>query len=373
LFGLGVVDSTRVLASFAARRLFPKHPEASFEDWVANRFGQRLYEIFFKTYTEKVWGVPCTALSADWAAQRIRNLSLGRALLDALKIRRKGTVASLIEEFRYPRFGPGQMYNALAQEAERLGATVCLRHEAAQIRHAGSRITHIILTSDLRSHEVAAGNLISSMPITDLVLRLKPEPPAEVLLAARCLRYRSIITVNLIVDVPAVLPDTWVYLHSPEVRAGRMQLYKNWSPAMVPDSSKSIIGFEYFCREGDELWNAPETALHEIAKSDLCTLRLVDPAMILESFVARYPKAYPVYDDGYRTHLDIIRRYLGCFKNLVCVGRYGQFRYNNMDHSIITGLLGVRRLLGEPVDPWAVNEDAEYHEELGRRASTAGA
>ena len=363
LMGLGPVTSAAALGSFALRKICPKRPEASFEDWVSNRFGRKMYEIFFKTYTEKVWGIPCTELSADWAAQRIRNLSLGRAVLNALGIGRGRKVASLIEEFDYPRYGPGQMYEAMATQATAAGGQLRPDHEVVAVRCGDRAVEAVTVRCGEQTEQIPVRNLISSMPLTDLVLALAPAPQPEVLRAARALRYRSILTVNVIVRAGEVLPDTWVYLHSPKVRAGRLQLYKNWSPDMVPDPEMSILGLEYFCWEGDELWQKPEDELFEIAAKDLAEIDVIDPGQIEDHFVVRYAKAYPVYEGDYQRRLRTIRQCLGRLENLVCVGRYGQFRYNNMDHSIMSALVGVRRLLGEPVDPWAVNEEAEYLEE----------
>ena len=370
LAGLGPVTGARILGSFARHRLFPKRPEDSFERWVSNRFGAVLYSIFFKTYTEKVWGIPGSQISADWAAHRIRNLSLGRVLLNALGVGAGHKAASLIEQFHYPRYGPGQMYEAMAAKAAQRGASIMLRHEAIRVRHSDGRVVGIVAKSDQGEVEFPARNLVSSMPLSELVLRLSPEAPPDVQAAARSLRYRSIITVNLVLRQERIVPDTWVYLHAPEVRAGRIQLYKNWSPEMVPDPAMSTIGFEYFVWEGDSTWNLPEADLRDLAMTDLRVLGLGDPSAVEDAFVVRYADAYPVYDLSYRSPLRVIRDYLGRFSNLACVGRYGQFRYNNMDHSIMTALLGVRRLLGENVDPWSVNADAEYLEEKSSDTST---
>jgi protoporphyrinogen oxidase len=363
LVKLGVSETAHALGSFAKRQIWPRRPERSFEDWVSNRFGDHLYRIFFKTYTEKVWGIACTDLSADWAAQRIRNLNLGRAMLNAIGVARGRNVASLIEEFDYPRYGPGQLYENAAQQATAMGAEFHLRHEIVRVNHDGSRVTSLGVLDGGRLLEVPVSHLISSMPLTDLIGRLAPAPPEMVVQASRALRYRSIITVNLVIHQADVLPDTWVYLHSPEIRAGRLQLYKNWSPYMVPDPATSVVGLEYFTWEESAPWTLSDTALLEMAQQDMAALNLVAPGSVAGGFVVRYSKAYPVYEGDYATRVSAIREYLARFANLVCVGRYGQFRYNNMDHSIMTAFLGVRRLLGEPVDPWAVNEDAQYLEE----------
>ena len=365
LRNLGPLASAGVLASFAKRRLLPRRPEASFADWVANRFGDRLFSMFFRAYTEKVWGTPCEAISADWAAQRIRALSLGRAALDALGLRRGRRAASLIEEFDYPRLGAGQMYETMMRRAEGMGATLHLRHEVVEVLHDGRAVTHLRVCHAGQSALVPADGVISSMPLTELVLRLRPPAPDAVLAAARSLRHRAILVANLLVRARDVLPDTWVYLHSPEIRAGRLQLPANWSPHLVPDGEMSSLSLEYFAWEGDELWSRPDAELLEMARADLRALGRAAPRRVEDGFVVRCPRAYPVYDAGYRAKVRAIREHLEGLANLVCAGRYGQFRYNNMDHSILTGLLAVRRLLGERVDPWSVNEEAEYHEPQG--------
>ncbi len=330
---------------------------------MSNRFGDNLYRIFFKTYTEKVWGIPCQELSADWAAQRIRNLNLGRALLNAIGIHGSGKVASLIDEFDYPRHGPGQMYEQMAQKAAALGIEIRLRSRVVQVEHRDGRVRSATVSEPSGTRTLPVNNLISSMPLSELVLALEPPPPPEVRTAANGLRYRSILTVNLLVRKENIAPDTWIYIHSPDVRAGRLQLYKNWSPNMVPNAQWSSLGLEYFAFEDDAFWTLPDEQLVEIARQDLGRLRIVDLSRVDGGFVVRYSKAYPIYDAGYRDRLKTIRGFLDPLVNLAPVGRYGQFRYNNMDHSIMTALLAVRRLQGEHVDPWQVNEEAEYHEE----------
>ena len=371
LMGLGPWTSAVAIGSFLKRKLFPRKPETNFEDWVSNRFGDSLYGIFFKTYTEKVWGIPCRTISADWAAQRIRNLDLGRAVLSALGIGRDRKIASLIDEFDYPRHGPGQMYEQMAAKAVGLGAELRLQSRVVALGHRGGRIESATVAEPSGTSTLPVENLISSMPLSELVLALDPPPAAEVVAAARGLRYRSILTVNLLVRQAEVVPDTWIYIHSPEIRAGRLQLYKNWSPDMVPDAAWSSLGLEYFAFEGDEFWSLPDEQLVEIARGDLARLGVVDARKVEDGFVFRYPKAYPIYDEGYRDRVAKVRRFLATLSNAAPVGRYGQFRYNNMDHSILTALLGVRKLLGEDVDPWQVNEEAEYHEERSESSDDA--
>ncbi len=362
LAGLGLADSLRVALSYAGARLRPQRPEDDFAAWVSNRFGPVLFRIFFQTYTEKVWGLPCSRISADWAAQRIRNLSLGRALLDSLGLGRDRRVASLIPRFHYPRYGPGQMYEALARNVAARGVDLRLGHRVTAVHHDRGRLTAVTARGPAGDVRLPALHCFSSMPLTELAAALRPAPPDAVLDAARALRYRSFLTVNLLLDAPAPLPDNWIYLHDPQVAAGRLQLYQNWSPHMVPPGRGSL-SFEYFCFPGDHLWTAPDHHLVRLAAADLQRLRLPFAPRIADALVLRYPLAYPLYDSGYQQRLAVLRDWLAGFPNLHCIGRYGQFRYNNMDHSILTGLLAVRRLLGHPVDPWAVNADGDYLEE----------
>ena len=362
LLGLGPMESLRILYSYLKSHLFPIKPELTFENWVSNRFGQVLYNIFFKTYTEKVWGIPCTTLSADWAAQRIRNLSLGRALLNAVGVSNGGKVASLIDNFHYPRLGPGQMYETMAGQVTAKGGQVRLGQNVVEIHHERDRVKGIFSVTGEGGHLIPCSHCFSSMPITELVQKMRPRPPDTVMAAAFSLRYRSLITVNLLFHNSTTLPDNWIYLHSPEVRAGRLQLYRNWSPAMVPSGNNSSIGFEYFCSEGDQLWHASDADLIQQAICDLSHLGFYSEHDVRDGFVVRYAKAYPVYEDGYDRHISTIRAWLSQFSNLYCIGRYGQFRYNNMDHSMMTGILAARRMMGMDVDPWSVNAEGEYLE-----------
>jgi protoporphyrinogen oxidase len=362
LLGLGPRESLNILASYLKSHIFPVRPEVTFEDWVSNRFGKELFSIFFKTYTEKVWGIPCTTLSADWAAQRIRNLSLGRALMHAVGLRNGGQVTSLIDTFHYPRLGPGQMYEAMAGQIAARGGEVRLGQQVAEIHHEQNLIKALISVAGDGGHMVPCSHCFSSMPITELVQKMRPRAPESVMTAAASLGYRSIITVNLLFRKATTLPDNWIYLHSPEIKAGRLQLYTNWSPDMVPAGNYSSIGFEYFCTEGDELWRASDAELIRLATSDLSHLGFYAERDIDDAFVVRYAKAYPVYEDGYLEHVAVLRRWLAQFSNLYCIGRYGQFRYNNMDHSMMTGMLAARRMMGQEVDPWSVNAEGEYLE-----------
>ena len=360
--GLGLLNSIRIMASFLKAKVCPLPQEHSFDQWVTNRFGARLYDIFFKTYTEKVWGIPCSEISAEWAAQRIKGLSLYSAITNAL-FKQKKVIKTLINEFQYPRFGPGQMYETMAVKAEKNGASVLLNHRVEEILHKNGRVAGVAVASPEGRDETTGSDFISSMPITELVLRMRPEPPAEVVDAARSLRYRSLLTVNFMLDCPQKLPDTWIYVHDSNVRMGRVQCFANWSPYMVPDADHSSLGLEYFCWEGDELWSMDDRDLLKLGKEEMGRLDLADPAKVFDGFVIRMPKCYPVYDDNCRKHLGTIREYLKGFENLHLCGRYGLFKYNNMDHSMLTALLVVENILGADHDVWSVNADDEYHEE----------
>lgn len=362
LWGLGPRESLHILSSYVKSHIFPVKPEVTFEDWVSNRFGKVLYTIFFKTYTEKVWGIPCTTLSADWAAQRIRNLSLGRALLHAVGLRNGSKVASLIDRFHYPRLGPGQMYETMARQVTARGGEVRLGQQVAEIHHEQNRVKALLSVGGDNGQLVPCSHCFSSMPITELVQKMRPHAPDSVITAASSLKYRSLITVNLLFRKATTLPDNWIYLHSPEVKAGRLQLYWNWSPDLVPSNNHSSMGFEYFCSEGDDLWRAFDSELIRLAMSDLSHLGFSSERDIEDAFVVRYAKAYPVYEGGYLEHIAVLKGWLSQFSNLYCIGRYGQFRYNNMDHSMMTGMLAARRMLGREVDPWSVNAEGEYLE-----------
>jgi protoporphyrinogen oxidase len=367
LRGLGPLEALRVLASWARARLFPHPEERSFEQWVVNRFGRRLFEIFFASYTEKVWGMPCSEIGADWAAQRIKNLDLAAALRNALLRRgaRDGAVVtSLIERFQYPRLGPGMLWERCRELLEADGVPTRTGVAVTRILHDGGRVTALEVRDAAGALErVAGASFVSSMPLRELVRALDPPPPPDVLAAAARLRYRDFLTVAVFVERADVFPDNWIYVHSPEVKVGRIQNFKSWSPDMVPDPARTALGLEYFVQEGDALWSAPDAELVALARRELAALGLVDPAEVSGGVVVRVPKAYPVYDATYRAALDCIRSHLKGLANLQLVGRNGQHRYNNQDHSMVTALRAVRNLAGGDFDVWDVNVDEEYHEE----------
>jgi protoporphyrinogen oxidase len=375
LRGLGFWQSVLIILSYIRWQLFPNRREETYEQWVTNRFGQRLFLTFFKAYTEKVWGIPCSELKAEWAAQRIKDLSLKSALL-SMFFKPKRTITTLIDQFYYPRLGPGMMWNAFRRQVEERGGTVRTNSDVVEIRRTGNRIDSVVVCSGhsrCNGHEqrdgchdvIEGSDFISSMPVTEFVQKLEPLPPPHVLEAAASLKYRDFLTVCLILNKPDLFPDNWIYIHDPRVHVGRIQNFKNWSPEMVPDSSKTSLGLEYFCTEGDEVWNTPDHELVELAKRELEQIGLARYDDVADGCVFRVAKSYPVYDSDYRDHLTTLKEYVGGLENFQTVGRNGLHRYNNQDHAMLTGMLAVRNMvLGESNDLWSVNSDQEYHEEI---------
>jgi protoporphyrinogen oxidase len=363
LKGLGVWEGLLIVLSYLKSQLVPARREDTFEQWVTNRFGKRLFQTFFQTYTEKVWGISCRELKAEWAAQRIKDLSLRTALLNTfLKSRR--TIKTLIEEFDYPRYGPGMMWNAVKAEVERQAGTVRMESEVVRINRTGRHIDSIVIRHHGCEEIIRGTSFISSMPVTEFVRRLEP-PAGDVVNAAERLRYRDFLTVICIVDQPHLFPDNWIYVHDPEVQVGRIQNFKNWSPDMVPDSAKTSLGLEYFCTEGDTLWTMRNEELIELAKRELEHIGLCRAVDVEDGCVVRVPKAYPVYGSDYQEALAVVREFIDSLENVRTIGRNGLHRYNNQDHSMLTGMLAVRSMvLGELHDLWSVNTDQEYHEEV---------
>jgi len=377
LAGLGPVEALLVSLSYAKARLFPHEKETSFEQWVSNRFGHRLYQIFFQTYTEKVWGIPCAEISADWAAQRIKNLSLSEAVRNALlganHARDGQTITTLIDSFHYPRLGPGMMWESCEQLLAARGTKTVRGVRVERIRHARGRIECVIgRTSADEWLEFPGEHFISTMPLRELINTLDPIPPIEVLHAANRLRYRDYLTVVLIVRREKIFPDNWVYIHSPEVKMGRIQNYKNWSPEMVPDLSRTSLGLEYFLWDKDAEWRWPRDQLIELGIGECAQIGLINPYEVEDGTVVRMQKAYPVYDQQYQDCVATVRRYLETLPNLQTIGRNGLHRYNNQDHSMLTGVYAARNLVGEHYDVWSVNTEMDYLEEKSKREVTTG-
>jgi len=362
LSNLGVFESFLILLSYLQAKLQPNPVEENLEQWVINRFGKRLYKTFFKTYTEKVWGIPCNEIQAEWAAQRIKGLSLKKAITNALF----GTnnTKTLIKEFDYPVLGPGMMWQKFQAAVESKGGQVDLNSGVVRLEHNSKRIERVIVKQDGKLVSIAGDHFISSMPIATLIQCLDPLPPDTVLQAARKLNYRDFLIVALVVNREHLFPDNWIYIHSPEVKVGRIQNFKNWSAAMVPDPSKTCLGMEYFCTKGDGVWTMSDTELLDLATIELAKLGLANAADVEDGVIIRQPKAYPVYDHEYRRHLKVIQDYLAIFENLQTTGRNGMHRYNNQDHSMLTGWLAAKNILGENHDLWEVNTERSYYEEF---------
>jgi len=363
LMGLGVFNSMSIFASFVATKIKPYKQEDTFEQWVSNRFGKKLYRIFFKTYTEKVWGIPCDQIEAEWAAQRIKGLSLVSAVKAALFGDKGKSIKTLIEEFDYPRFGPGQMYETMAAKIKEMGGEILMNTSVDGLVETDRRITGVKITnSDGQQQTIEGTDILSSIPLTELV-KMFSSAASEVVEAADKLSYRSLLTVNLMMNRPETFPDTWIYIHSPDVKVGRVQCFKNWSPDMVPAGEVSSLGLEYFCSEGDDLWNAADEDLVSLGKSEIDKLALADSNTVFDAFVIRTPKTYPVYSTDYNKHLSKLKDFVCTISNLQCIGRNGMFKYNNMDHSILSGLLAADNIQGANNDLWAINTEEEYHEE----------
>ena len=382
LWNLGIWRSTLCMASFARWQLFPRKDAKSFQDWTINQFGEKLFSIFFKTYTEKVWGMRCDQISADWAAQRIKGLSLGSAVLDGLKRslglnrRPNDGMASktLLETFRYPRKGPGMMWDAARDFVVAHGNKVLMGHALQQLNFEHRTERWRVAATDPRGRTVmiSAAHVISSAPMRELAGRIHPLPATTV--NALDLKYRDFLTVALMIRSQDLFPDNWIYIHDAKVRVGRIQNFRSWSPEMVPDPKVACVGLEYFCFEGDGLWTMADQDLIALAKKEMGLLGLCDPAAVEGGVVVRQEKAYPVYDERYRDNVAALRDELAAaYPTLHLVGRNGMHRYNNQDHAMMTAMLTVRNIVAghRQYDIWAVNEDAEYHE-AGAEGQDAG-
>jgi UDP-galactopyranose mutase len=390
LRNLGPWQAFLCILSYVWVRIHPPKDQTKFEGWVAARFGWRLYRIFFKTYSEKVWGVPCTELEADWAAQRIKNLSLFTAIKNAVMPKRnQKDVASLIEEFQYPKYGPGMMWETAADKIRAQGGAIVFEEKVKAVQHANGRATGVttVVTggygpgagakessrTDIGSEvHYDCDEIISSMAFSSLIRAMDPPPPAEVLQAASDLRFRDFLTVALVVPASAGFPDNWIYIHSPEVKVGRIQNFGSWSPYLVKEG-RTCLGLEYFVNEGDETWSLPDDELIAVAKKELAALGLVQADQVERGFVVRMPKAYPFYDAAYKRNVETMRRWVEKnTPNVHPVGRNGMFRYNNQDHSMFTALLTVENITeGTSHDVWEVNVEDDYHEEVAPGSVTS--
>ncbi|NIM57423.1 MAG: NAD(P)-binding protein [Candidatus Aminicenantes bacterium] len=362
LMNLGPSDSLLVMLSYIYSQIKPYKNVNNFEEWISNRFGKKLFNTFFKTYTEKVWGISCKEIQADWAAQRIKSLSLGKAALNSIGLLGKNRITTLIDEFRYPRRGPGQMWNKAKQIVGERGGKVELNSQVTQLNKKDNKIISALVKSNGSLQEISGDFFLSTIPLRELVQSIKPAAPDDVLKAARELKYRDFFTVGLVINKPSIFPDNWIYIHSPEVKVGRIQNFKNWSPDMVPDSQTTSLGLEYFCFDTDDIWKKGSKELIELAATETVKLKFASRDQIIDGFVIRSPKTYPIYDKGYQERVLTIKDYLSTIKNLQTMGRNGLHRYNNQDHSMLSAIMAVRNILGENHSVWAINVDDEYHE-----------
>jgi len=361
--GLGVVESGLAAGSYLYWRwkLRNTRPK-TFEDWVVGRFGRRLYDAFFRSYTEKVWGIPGSEIQAEWAAQRIQEFSFTHAVLGVLGLQR-GEPRTLIEKFHYPRRGPGQMWEAFADAVETRGIPVRLNHRCLAISHDAGRVESVVVGTNGHRSEHAVDAVLSSMPLAELIECLDPPAPDHVRAAARMLKYRNLCLVALMTDEPEPFPDNWIYLHDARTQAGRVQYFGAWSPDMVR-AGTTCLGVEYFCFDDDDIWRMPDAEAVELAKGDLARIGVLDPATVFDGVKVHVPKAYPMYDSRYREAVAEIRGYLEHFENLSTFGRNGLHRYNNQDHSMWTAMLATMNWTqGTSHDVWSVNTKAEYLEE----------
>ena len=370
LLNLGIIEAVRCVLSYFYVRVFPPKNQDNFEDWVAARFGWRLYNIFFKTYTEKVWGVDARKIGSDWASQRIKNLSLMKAILNAFQINKSGEIiTTLIDKFKYPKYGPGMMWETAYKKLEEKNHKILLSSKVVEINKEND-----IYKVKIDSGEVfEAKNILSSMPLAHLPKTIKPLPNNNVLESGQNLKFRDFLSVALVIDEKDAFPDNWIYIHDPGVKVGRVQNYGSWSPYLVKEG-KTCLGLEYFVNIGDELWSMEDEKLIDLAIKELEKLSLIKTNSTHEGYVVRMPKAYPVYDLDYSKNIDTIEKWLSKdHKNIYPIGRNGMHRYNNQDHSMMTAVLSIRNIiLGEKNNIWKVNVEEDYHEEIssGRSAPT---
>jgi protoporphyrinogen oxidase len=371
---LGIFESALCVLSYLKAKVFPVKNPTNFEEWVTNQFGKRLFNIFFKTYTEKVWGIPCNEISADWAAQRIKGLSLSSAIFNALfKPNKKATdkdkvIKTLIDSFRYPKQGPGMMWEACAEKSKAMGVTLHMNCGVQKIEYTGNNWT---VQTTSQGNVTGFDYVLSTAPMRELVANVLPAFPATVAANAAALGYRDFLTVVLICKDEDAFSDNWIYIHDPKVKVGRVQNFKSWSPYMVPDPSMACYGLEYFCFEGDGLWTSSNADLIALGKKEIEKIGLTKASAVVDGYVVRQPKAYPVYDQFYKARVDSVRDALRNYPGLYLIGRNGMHKYNNQDHSMMTAMLAAKNIIAgkELYNLWDVNEDAEYHEGGDRGAS----
>ncbi len=370
---VGIWESTRIVASYLWAQLFPNRDPHNFAEWVQSKFGTRLFQIFFERYTEKLWGIPCTDISAEWAAQRIKGLSLLKAIRTAV-LGNDGRVKTLIDQFQFPRLGSGQLYDRIAAELERKGQTILTHTEVIRVEHENFHVQRLTLRDRATGEErtVPCTHVISSIPISILIQQLDQPPPELVVQLAKDLKFRNTILIYLLVEGSSIFPDNWLYINEPNVQLGRVTNFANWSPDMLANPDQTPLCCEYWCNFDDPFWQESEAKLLERAESDLRQIKLLQDQPIVGGFAVRLPRTYPIYAGNYKTALAEIQAYLQQFNNLQLIGRYGAFKYNNQDHSLLMGILAAENVLTPGKhNLWSVNSDSEYQEEARSDAATS--
>ncbi|MCP4694238.1 MAG: NAD(P)-binding protein [Desulfobacterales bacterium] len=370
---MGPGESFQAMLSFVAAKLNKKREAVTFEDWITDKFGRKLFETFFKTYTEKVWGIPCNQIGAEWAAQRIKGLDVIEVLRNALFGMGRRQVKTLVEQFDYPVNGAGQMYEAMCDKVAARGADIMLNTRVVGINQKDDAVESIdVAHSDGQRERITANRFFSSIPLTHVFDMLSPAEPDSISRAVEALYYRDHITVNLLVEGADLFPDQWIYIHSPEVQTARLANYNNFSRRMAGSENKTGLSVEYFVFQHEDLWKQPDEALKILAVEELERLKLLKKSAVEKAWVVRETECYPTYYLGFQEHYDLLKSRLGRFTNLVQIGRGGLYKYNNQDHSIMSGLLAARNYLklpGSPYNLWEINVDAEYHESAEREAT----
>ncbi len=370
LKNLGLNESTQAIIDYLISQIKKNDGNLqSFEEWTIKQFGNKLYQTFFKTYSEKVWGIDCKDISANWATQRIRGLNLYKAIIDSLNpFKNNKKIKTLIEEFKYPVYGAGMMYEKMASKIGYQGGELLYDSVVKKINIKNNKIESILLNTNNKDVLISAKIFFSSIPLTQTIQMIMPKPEKSIVNAAKTLFFRDHITVNLLVEKDKLFPDQWIYVHSPEVKMARLGNYNNFSTMMTKDKNNAAISIEYFVFINDDIWNMPDKSIIELAKEELHYMKLADKSRVIDSFVIREANSYPVYFVGYEKYFNILKEYVNSISNLQCIGRGGMYKYNNQDHSLYTGMLAARNYCGANYNIWNVNTDAEYHEESTRHS-----
>ncbi len=370
LKNLGFNESTQAIIDYLISQIKKNDGSLqSFEEWTIKQFGNKLYQTFFKTYSEKVWGIDCKDISVNWATQRIRGLNLYKAIIDSLNpFKNNKKIKTLIEEFEYPVYGAGMMYEKMASKIGYQGGELLYDSVVKKINIKNNKIESILLNTNNKDVLISAKMFFSSIPLTQTIQMIMPKPEKNIIDAAKTLFFRDHITVNLLVEKDKLFPDQWIYVHSPEVKMARLGNYNNFSTMMTKDKNNAAISIEYFVFINDDIWNMPDKSIIELAKEELHYMKLADKSRVIDSFVIREANSYPVYFVGYEKYFNILKEYVNSISNLQCIGRGGMYKYNNQDHSLYTGMLAARNYCGANYNIWNVNTDAEYHEESTRHS-----